>query len=47
MIMSEERNQEKVLCQMEKLNRGLIAIKVKNGVYIGWRLFGTDPDDIS
>ncbi|HWJ77397.1 MAG TPA: rhamnogalacturonan lyase [Niallia sp.] len=32
---------------MEKLNRGLIAIKVKNGVYIGWRLFGTDPDDIS
>ena len=45
--MSEERNQEKVLCQMEKLNRGLIAIKVKNGVYIGWRLFGTDPDDIS
>ena len=45
--MSEERNQEKVLRQMEKLNRGLIAIKVKNGVYIGWRLFGTDPDDIS
>ncbi|AYV74757.1 rhamnogalacturonan lyase [Niallia circulans] len=32
---------------MESLNRGLIAVKVKNGVYIGWRLFGTDPEEIS
>lgn len=33
--------------QMEGLNRGLVAVKVENGVYIGWRLFGTDPDEIT
>jgi hypothetical protein len=33
--------------QMEKIGRGLIAVKVDNGVYIGWRLLGTDPEDIS
>ena len=32
---------------MENLDRGLIAVKVKNGVYVGWRLFGTDPETIS
>ena len=32
---------------MEKIGRGLIAVKVDNGVYIGWRLLGTDPEDIS
>ncbi|OLS34846.1 Ig-like domain-containing protein [Bacillus sp. MRMR6] len=33
--------------QMEKLNRGLIAVKADNGIYIGWRLLGTDPKDIA
>lgn len=33
--------------QMEKLGRGVIAVKQADGqVYIGWRLFGTDPDAI-
>ena len=27
---------------MEYLNRGTIAIKVENGVFISWRLLGTD-----
>ncbi|MCM3725717.1 rhamnogalacturonan lyase [Neobacillus cucumis] len=46
--MSDIRNkQSAALRQMENLNRGLIAVKVKNGVYVGWRLFGTDPEDIS
>lgn len=34
--------------QMEKLNRGLVAIRTSSTqVYIGWRLFGTDPSNIS
>jgi len=28
--------------QMEYLNRGLIAVKVSNGVFLSWRLSGTD-----
>jgi rhamnogalacturonan endolyase len=30
---------------MEKLNRGLIAVKSGSGYYVSWRLFGTDPQD--
>lgn len=33
--------------QMENLNRGLIAVKVSNGVYLGWRMFGTDSSNIA
>jgi len=34
--------------QMEKLGRGLIAIRQNSdSVYIGWRMLGTDPDDIA
>lgn len=33
--------------QMESLTRGVTAVKVSNGVYISWRLFGTDPSAIS
>jgi rhamnogalacturonan endolyase len=30
--------------QMERLNRGLVAVRTgPNQVYIGWRLFGTEP----
>ena len=28
--------------QMEKLDRGLVAVKVDGGVYLSWRLLGTD-----
>ena len=28
--------------QMETLNRGLVAIKTNNGVYLSWRLLGTE-----
>ncbi|OXS76610.1 rhamnogalacturonan lyase [Domibacillus enclensis] len=33
--------------QTEKLNRGLIAVKVNKGVYLGWRLFGDEEEDTS
>ncbi len=33
--------------QMEKLDRGVVAIRSGTSNYIGWRLFGTDPQDIS
>jgi len=33
---------------MEKLGRGVVAVNQGDGkVYIGWRLLGTDPDDIA
>ncbi|MEJ5259814.1 MAG: carbohydrate-binding domain-containing protein [Anaerohalosphaeraceae bacterium] len=31
---------------MEKLDRGVIAVRSGNSNYIGWRLLGTDPADI-
>ncbi|HEU5138338.1 MAG TPA: rhamnogalacturonan lyase [Bacillales bacterium] len=33
--------------QMEQLDRGLVAVKMDNGVYVGWRLFGTEPQTVS
>jgi rhamnogalacturonan endolyase len=34
--------------QMEKLGRGVVAVRQADGqVYVGWRLFGTDPDTIA
>jgi rhamnogalacturonan endolyase len=32
---------------VEKLDRGLIAVKTGTGVFLSWRLFGTDPQDNS
>lgn len=32
---------------MEWLNRGVVAVKVNNGVFVSWRLLGTDPKDVS
>lgn len=32
--------------QMEKLNRGLVAVKTEQGVFVSWRLFGDDPDAV-
>lgn len=33
--------------QMEKLSRGLVAVKEDHGVYVGWRMLGTDSENIS
>ena len=33
--------------QMEKLDRGLVAIKVNDGVFLSWRMLGTDPTNIA
>jgi hypothetical protein len=30
---------------MENLDRGLVAVAVPNGVYLGWRMFGYEYDD--
>ncbi len=36
------KTQEREKRQMESLKRGLVAVKVAKGVYIGWRLLGTE-----
>jgi rhamnogalacturonan endolyase len=34
--------------QMENLTRGIVAVRQSDGtVFVSWRLFGTDPDDLS
>jgi autotransporter-associated beta strand protein len=33
--------------QMEKLDRGVVAVKVTNGVFVSWRIFGTERTDVS
>ncbi len=33
--------------QMENLDRGVIAVKEKGDFYIGWRVLGTDPDNLA
>jgi len=30
--------------QMENLDRGVVAVKVSGGVYVGWRMFGYEYD---
>lgn len=35
-------NAANVVRQMERLDRGLVAVKVDGGVFLSWRLFGTD-----
>jgi autotransporter-associated beta strand protein len=32
---------------MENLSRGLIAVKVSNGVFVSWRVLGTEWNDVS
>ena len=32
--------------QLERLDRGLVAVKVTNGVFLSWRLLGTDPENV-
>ncbi|CAM4382269.1 hypothetical protein PAAL109150_23845 [Paenibacillus alkaliterrae] len=33
--------------QMEKIDRALVAVPTQNGIYIGWRMLGDDPTDVS
>src|SRR4029079_4753405 len=40
--------QAKLVRQMEKLSRGLVAINKGDGkVFVSWRMFGTDADNIA
>ncbi|HQE35248.1 MAG TPA: hypothetical protein PLQ70_11305, partial [Flavobacterium alvei] len=33
---------------VEKLNRGLVAMRLNSSqVYVGWRMLGTEPTDVS
>ena len=32
---------------MENLDRGVIAVKQNGKFFIGWRVLGTDPDDLA
>jgi rhamnogalacturonan endolyase len=32
---------------MEWLDRGVVAVKVSNGVFLSWRLLGTDPQNVA
>lgn len=34
-----------ILRQMERLNRGIVAVKTDAGVFVSWRLFGTEAFD--
>jgi hypothetical protein len=31
----------------EKINRGVVAIKSSNGIYVSWRLLESDPENVS
>ncbi|MFV0364997.1 MAG: leucine-rich repeat protein [Mangrovibacterium sp.] len=33
--------------QVEKLNRGLIAMQSASGIFLSWRILGTDPNNIA
>ena len=33
--------------QMEQLSRGLVAVKINTGVFMSWRLFATDPENVT
>jgi rhamnogalacturonan endolyase len=33
--------------QLERLDRGLVALPHDDGIYVGWRLFGYDPESIA
>ena len=33
--------------RMENLDRGLVAVKTGNGIFLSWRVLGTDPKDVA
>lgn len=41
-------SQKRLLRQMEDLSRGVVAVNRGDGkIFVGWRMFGTDPNDIA
>jgi len=47
-LISVSFGQKKTLRQMENLSRGMVAVNQGEGkVFVGWRMLGTDPDDIA
>jgi rhamnogalacturonan endolyase len=46
-VFSALDNQIKAQRQMESLTRGVVAIKSEEGIFVSWRMFGTDPDSIA
>lgn len=38
---------KKQLRQMEDLNRSLVAVDTENGIYVGWRMLGTDSKSVT
>lgn len=44
---AETTSKTPVLRQMEYLDRGLVAVKVDKGVFLSWRLLGTEDPSIS
>ncbi|OXU16011.1 rhamnogalacturonan lyase family protein [Sedimentisphaera salicampi] len=32
--------------KMEKLDRGTVAVDIDSGVYVGWRMLGTEPQEV-
>ena len=33
--------------QMEKLNRAPVAVETDDGIYVGWKMLGTDPESVT
>jgi hypothetical protein len=33
--------------EMENIDRGVVAVKVSSGVFVSWRMLGTEPDEIA
>jgi rhamnogalacturonan endolyase len=47
-LNAEQQPKKQSLRQMEKLGRGVVAVNQGDGkVFVGWRMFGTDEDDIA
>lgn len=46
LAMGRDAHAAKPLRAMEDLDRGVVAVKVEKGVFVGWRLLGTDPRGI-
>jgi rhamnogalacturonan endolyase len=45
---AQRQTEKRSLRQMEKLSRGVIAVNQGDGkAFVGWRMFGTDPDNIA
>lgn len=41
------RSEQRAAWQMEKLDRGVVAVPSRGGVLVGWRLLATDPTNVA